>query len=796
MACNLAGACRIGQTLLNLQNYRDPDNNTNTGKYAATELSVAAGFCHRLVYAPRQLGAQRCGRRLNPYIPALLVLVAAAVGFVLLRRRMLAVSALLERSRRDLRLALKGTGEAFWVWHLDTQEISQVGFEPLVEGEFPTRTNAIEFIQVFIHPEDAPDFQSAIDAHLHGISASFEVTYRLRHFKQGWIWVSSRGQVVERDAKGNPLRLAGASRNVNIEHKHESDSRIALEVVHCMSEAVAVVGLDFHFISVNPAFTKMTGYSNEEIVGQSRRILNSQQHDAAFYEGIKQQMINTGHWSGEVWQRRKDHGDFLAQVELSEVLDSKGQRTHFVGVVSDITDRKRIEQELIHLANYDALTGLPSRPLLIERLGKAIVSARRNGKRAALLFLDLDNFKNINDSLGHTAGDRLLVVVAQRLLSATHDLGMVARLSGDEFVILIESADSDQQIRDCSARVLKQFSHSIQLSDSHSANLTGSIGVSIFPEHAQTPSDLLKYADIAMYQAKVQGRNNVQYFNEAMDARSRHRAQLLAALKLAIAQSEFELHFQPRMNLATEQIISVEALLRWHCKELGEISPSVFIPLAEESGQIIEIGEWVLQEAISTLGLWHSLGLTSISMSINVSPLQLQRTQMAHYISGLIMQHGIPEYCIELEITETMVLGQNTQPLANLWALKDLGVSLSLDDFGTGYSSLSYLKQLPIDALKIDQSFIREIGPNTNDNTLVKTIIALGHSLGMTMIAEGVESLEHLNMLKSFDCDEIQGYWLARPMPAAACQAFIQHHESERKARHMALTLDGDSKAE
>lgn len=699
-------------------------------------------------------------------------------GFIwLTRKREAAMQQTIGTQKNDLQLALRGTGEAIWTWRLDTQEITQVGFEPLVEGQFPAVINAIEFIQVFIHPEDAPDFHEAINGHLQGESASFDVTYRLRHYSQGWIWINSRGRVVEYDINNNPLRIAGASKNVNATREFESESRIALEVVKSMNEAVAVLDLNFHFVSINPAFSRITGYTGQDIRGKSRTIMNSDQHDRMLYAEIQKCIVETGHWSGEIWQKRKDQGEFLSFIAVSEVLDGNAHRSHFVAVVSDITDRKRIEQELIHLANYDSLTGLPSRPLLIEKLSKAIIHARRNQNRVAILFLDLDNFKNINDSLGHTAGDRLLVVVAQRLLAATREFGLVARLSGDEFVILLESADSDAQISECAMRVLAQFNNPVMLSDNQTANLTGSIGVSIFPDHAQTPTDLLKYADIAMYQAKTEGRNTVQYFNEEMDAKSRHRAQLLGALKMALIRDEFELNFQPRMSLESNQIVSVEALLRWNSKEMGRVGPDIFIPLAEESGQIIEIGEWVLDDALRTLSEWHALGLNHISMSVNVSALQLLRSNLSQQIDTLIRKYRIPEYCVELEITESMILSQNAAPLANLWALKDLGITLSLDDFGTGYSSLSYLKQLPIDTLKIDKSFVREIGPNANDNTLVQTIIALGHSLGMTMIAEGVESLEHLDTLNQFGCDEIQGYWLAKPMPAAECLTFIIEHE-------------------
>lgn len=694
----------------------------------------------------------------------------------------------------DFNLALEGSGEAIWTWRLDTQEICQFGFGPLVDGHFSETINAIEFIQVFINPEDAPDFHEAINNHIRGESDSFNVNYRIRHYSKGWTWITSRGRIVERDKNNNPLRIAGASKSFN--PALELEGRIALEVVKCMSEAVAVLDLDFCFISINPAFSKITGYMHDDVIGKSRSMMRPHHHDPAIYDDIQSTLNNTGHWAGEIWQMRKDQGEFLCQSEVTEILDSNGHRTHFVAVVNDITDSKRIEQELLHLANYDALTGLPSRSLLIEKLSKAIINARRNQSKVALLFLDLDNFKTINDSLGHSAGDRLLIVVAQRLLAAARDIGLVARLSGDEFVILLENAENDTQIRSCAMRVLAQFNNPILLNDNHSANLTGSIGVSIFPDHAQTPSDLLKFADIAMYQAKNEGRNTVQYFNQDMDAKSRYRAQMLSALKTALARNEFELNFQPRMDLKTNQIVSCEALLRWNSSELGRIGPDIFIPLAEESGQIIEIGEWVLNESMSVLNYWHSLGFNHLGMSVNVSALQLLRSKLATQIGLLIEKFNLPAYCIELEITESMVLSQHAQPLSNLWGLKDLGVTLSLDDFGTGYSSLSYLKQLPIDSLKIDKSFICEIGPNANDNTLVKTIIALGHSLGMTVIAEGVEIEEHLQLLQEFGCDEIQGYLLAKPMLASDCLAFIQEHEEKNELLDAASQLIADDNAQ
>lgn len=701
----------------------------------------------------------------------------------------------LDKFRYDLSLALQGADEAAWTWHLDTQEFSQIGFEMLTEGDFPARMNAIAFIQTFVHPEDAPNFQKNLDNLLHGKIERLEVNYRLRHRNRKWTWVATSGRITASDSQGNPLRISGVNRNIDNDRQYQSDARIALAVVESMSEAVAVIDMQCCFVSVNPAFSKITGYLQEEILGLNRDILNTPHHNSSFYEGIKQNILEHGYWLGELWQRRKDQGEFLSKVEITGVMDNMGQCTHYVAVINDITDGKRIEQELIHLANFDSLTGLSNRSMLMSRLDKAIANARNLQTRVALLFIDLDNFKFINDTLGHNIGDRLLVIVAQRLKTITQDTKIVARLSGDEFVVLIETFENDQEIQDFAHSILAQFNEPICLSENRISILAASIGVSIFPDHAQTSSQLLKYADTAMYQAKSLGRSTVQFFNESLNAKSRRHAQLLGALKLALSRGEFTLNYQPRMRLGSNQVVSTEALLRWNSKEMGIVTPDVFIPLAEESGQIIEIGEWVIEEALRTLGRWHRSGMSHISMSINVSALQLQRSNLSEKISILVREFQIPEYCVELEITESMIIGQHAKSIANLWALKNLGVSLSLDDFGTGYSSLSYLKQLPIDTLKIDRSFIREIGSNINDDTLVKTIIALGHSLGMNMVAEGVEHEEHVDILKTFGCDEIQGYWLAKPMPDETCLQFLRDHEARNRDGDAISRLDSEVNA-
>jgi diguanylate cyclase (GGDEF)-like protein len=475
-----------------------------------------------------------------------------------------------------------------------------------------------------------------------------------------------------------------------------------------------------------------------------------------------------------MWQKRKDGEEFLGWIEMSEVRDAMGLRSHFVAVVNDITDKKRAEQELRYLANYDTLTGLPNRALLSERLGRAIVRARRQETRVAVLFLDLDRFKDINDSLGHAAGDRLLKAAATRLQATVGASDTVARLGGDEFTVVLEDVESIPAVERMAREILTAFSMPLEVDERHDVNITPSLGISLYPDHALVPTDLLKFSDTAMYQAKAEGRNTYQIYNETMDAESRRRATVLASLRKALDRGEFRLVYQPRMALADGRITGVEALLRWHSAELGEIPPTVFIPLAEESGLILPIGDWVLSEAMQTLKRWRSHGLNEISIGVNVSVLQLLRGNLPEQIRNLIRDLGVPANRIELEVTESMVMQNAEQTTHVLNELRKLGITLAIDDFGTGYSSLVYLKRLPIDTLKIDKEFIGDLTRDPDDEAITATVITMGHSLGLNVIAEGVESEQQLGYLREQGCDEIQGFWLSPPLDAHRCLAFIR----------------------
>jgi diguanylate cyclase (GGDEF)-like protein/PAS domain S-box-containing protein len=712
------------------------------------------------------------------------LVIAVVLGTVLwwLQRRRRQNEAVLfaeirERENR-LNLALWGSGDEFWDWNIRENTLYRLGANQLLGRSTIETISTDEWRQQAIHPDDLPRVQKLLQEHIVGNTEQYDSEHRIRNAAGEWVWVRSRGKLVERDGNGAPLRMAGTARDITSLRRAERERRVALEVLRSMSEAVAVIDTEFRFISVNPSFSRITGYSEQDVISRDSRILDSRQHSEDFYRRMRDILERTGHWAGEMWQLRKDGGEFLGWVELSEVCDSQGVRSHFVAVVNDITDKKRSEQELRYLANYDALTGLPNRALLLERLGRAIVRARRQETRVAVVFIDLDRFKDINDSLGHAAGDRLLKAAATRLQTTIGAADTVARLGGDEFTVVLEDIDGLATVERIAREILSAFSLPLELDERHHVNITPSLGISLYPDHAQAPTDLLKFADTAMYQAKAEGRNTYQIYNEAMDVVARRRTNVLASLRRASERGEFKLQFQPRLRLSDSVITSAEALLRWHSADLGEIPPSVFIPLAEESGLILPIGEWVIAEACRTLRHWRDQGLNDITVGINISVLQLLRGDLVKQLGIAIAASAVPANRIELEITESMVMQNAQQATDVLNRLRALGVTLAIDDFGTGYSSLVYLKRLPIDTLKIDKEFIADLHRDPDDEAITSTILAMGHSLGLNVVAEGVETEGQLEFLRRQGCDQIQGHWFSPPLDADDCLAFIRQRQA------------------
>ena len=688
------------------------------------------------------------------------------------------------REREDrLRLALWGSGDDFWDWNMVTGRIVVIGSGDLFKG---VSRRAVDLDQTWFrghtHPDDLAAVDRRLEQHIARVTDTFESEHRFRNATGEWTWSLARGKIVERDLDGQPLRMCGTARDVTAERAAEHERRIAHEVIRSMGEAVTVTDLEFRFMTVNPAFTRITGWSVDEVVGRSAAILNCARHPVEQYLELRDALNRDGHWRGELWQRRKSGDEFLSWIEASEVRDANGRRTHFVSVISDITDRKRAEQELRYLANYDALTGLPNRTLLSSRIASAITRARRNARKVAVLFLDLDRFKHVNDSMGHAAGDSMLKAAGARLRHVVREGDSVARVGGDEFTVVIEDIGSGAEAEHVAAKIIAAFEQPLELDNGQEVVISPSIGISLHPDHGSGASDLLKFADTAMYQAKEHGRKTWMVYTEAMDAAARLRATMVAALRKALERNELSLHYQPKLSLLDDRITGVEALLRWRSGDLGDVSPGVFIPIAEETGMIIEIGDWVVEQACAQLARWHEAGLDDITMSINVSVAQLLRGDLIRRLCDVLAEHDIPPNQLELEVTESMVMANAEQSITTLRRLKAIGVSLAIDDFGTGYSSLAYLKRLPIDALKIDKEFVGDITTDPDDEAITATVIAMAHSLGLNVVAEGVERIEQVDYLREQDCDEIQGHWLATPLPPDQCLAFLRERANRRRA--------------
>ena len=688
------------------------------------------------------------------------------------QRERLHTRELREREER-LRVAIWGSGDEFWDYDLRCNEMVRIGADGLLGFEPEHRISADDWRRNAVHPDDRARVERILAEHVAGRRDSFESEHRVRTSAGDYVWVRSRGRIVERDDDGRALRVAGTARDVTLTRLAERERRIAEEVIRSMAEAVTVTDLEFRFASINPAFTRMTGYTQAEVAGHDSAMLNCEQHSEDFHHALRRAVSQSGHWSGELWQRRKDGEEFLCWLELSEVLDDAGQRTHWVGVLTDITDRKRAEQELRYLANYDTLTGLPNRTLLGERLAHAMIRARRHGSKVAVLFLDLDRFKHVNDSMGHAAGDRLLKAAAARIQSTVRDSDTVARLGGDEFTVVIEDLADTEQAERVALKLLEGFVIPLDIDGRNEIVISPSIGISIYPDHGQVPTDLLKYADTAMYQAKDKGRNTFQTYTEAMDAHARMRASMVSHLHKAIERGELSLVYQPKMSLVDDRITGVEALLRWRNPELGRVSPVTFIPLAEETGLIVPIGEWVIREACVQVQRWMKAGLNATTMAVNVSMLQLLRGELYTTLRQMLEDFRVPAHRIELELTESMVMANAEQSISTLTQIKSLGVNLAIDDFGTGYSSLAYLKRLPIDTLKIDKEFVGDITTDPDDEAITATIITMAHSLGLDVIAEGVETQEQLDYLREQRCDEVQGNFVSLPIDADSLFKFL-----------------------
>jgi len=556
---------------------------------------------------------------------------------------------------------------------------------------------------------------------------------------------------------------------------------------------------DHPIVYVNPAFVKMTGYSEQEVMGKNCPLLHGengcqpvlQELHAALQERRGCQLVLRNY--------RKDGSLFWNEMTLEPVQDEAGAVTHFIGTLNDITEHASNAARLTQLASYDPLTQLPNRLLLESLLKQAIARSRRSGQKIALLLLDLDHFKRINDTLGHGPGDALLQAVAGRLASCLRAGDTLGRLGGDEFVVLLEGWRRNEQVARVARKLQEALTPGLKL-DEQEVFVTVSIGISLFPKDGEDGQTLLKNADIALYRAKARGRNEFCFYTAEMTARAIEQLAMENDLRRSLERGELELYYQPQLDLLHQRTLGVEALLRWRHPKYGLVGPADFVPLAEESGLIIPIGEWVLRTACAQAKAWQEQGLPPLRMAVNLSVAQFEQPDFTRLVARILSDTGLQPDCLELEITESLLMKDVATAVTVLRTLKEMGVKLAIDDFGTGYSSLNYLKRLPIDRLKIDRSFVHDISIDPDDAAIARAVIAMAHSLNLRVVAEGVETNAQLTFLRSRDCDEMQGYYFSRPLPAGEAKIWLEQHgrweiwqEEQEDQAQTVLLVDDDT---
>ena len=616
----------------------------------------------------------------------------------------------------------------------------------------------------FIPGAEEDDHRRQMELRRQGVATVYERRFLRGDGTQLWCLVSASPMLDDEGRFAGSFAMLGDISQIK---RTEEELKLAAHVYDDSPNAIAITDAQFRVHSVNAAFTKITGFSAEETLGRPATFLDNR---------LRLQCARLGpgeRWQGEIWNQRKSGEIYPEWLSLSPVTDSQGRTTHFVAIIADLTERKEAESRIDYLANHDPLTGLPNRLLFQSRTDQALSMASEQNRQAALLLLNVDRFKTINDSLGHLTGDKLLQGVAGRLRQCVRETDTVSRQGGDEFIIVLTGVDSPDEAGRVAAKILDQLDAAFDV-DGQQLRTSFSIGIALFPEDGHDPETLMKNADTAMYHAKESGRNTYRFFDERMNVNTLERLQLENGLRQAIGRQELRLAYQAQVDLASGRIIGLEALLRWASEPLGNVPPSRFIPLAEECGLIIPIGDWVLREACRQARQWQDAGLAPVPVGVNLSALQFRRSDIVAGVAAALDESGLDGRWLELELTESLLMESGPDVILTLGRLKALGVRLSIDDFGTGYSSLAYLKRFPVDRLKIDQSFVRDLAQNPDDAVIIRTIIQLGHNLRLEVIAEGTETLEQMDFLRREGCTAAQGYLFSRPVPADAIPALLQ----------------------
>ena len=603
----------------------------------------------------------------------------------------------------------------------------------------------------------------------------FVMGFRYADGRICWVQINTASMQVSQDSRAGVVVTFS---DITARRHAEDQLKLAFEAIRHSGEGIVVTDIEHRILSANPAFEEMLGYRAAEIIGLTPEVLFSSRHDEGFFSAMRASVKNLGRWQGEVWNQRKNLEIFPEWLGVSVVRDEQDQPKSLIYIFSDMTERKEAQRRIEFLAHHDPLTGLPNRLLFRDRMEHALAKAGRAQSRIAMIFLDLDRFKSINDSLGHPVGDALLRGVVERLKACVRESDTISRQGGDEFVILLDDVKDSESVSRVAEKIHFHMTDPFVL-EGHSLMTSFSMGIALYPEDGGDFDTLFQKADTAMYHAKESGRNAHRFFTEQMNRKVVEHLTLEMQLRKAVEKEEFILHYQPQLDLKHGHIVGVEALIRWNSPELGVVSPARFIPVAEESGLIYRIGAWVLREACRQARAWQDSGLQPFVVAVNLSALQFKRPDLVNTVIDALVLSDLDCEWLELELTESILIQDAEQTLDAVRRLKALGVKLSVDDFGTGYSSLIYLKRFAVDKLKIDQTFIRDLVNDPDDAAIVRAIIEMAHSLKLKTIAEGVESEEQSNLLRIFKCDEIQGYWFSRPVPADELEAFVRNHQTK-----------------
>lgn len=682
----------------------------------------------------------------------------------------------LERSKHSLEMAHNAAGIGSWDWDIANRVIHSTNFDQILGYSNDEINEYIGSMSRIIHPEDYPLARKAIFDHLRNHTDRYEAEFRVRHKYGYWVWVQDMGRIIERDPQNNvALRMVGIRRNINAEKIDAEKLRLSATVFQQAAEGIFILDSKLHYMDMNPRFENIMGYHRDELIGS--HVFNHPNVPPRVkqqYLKMLKSLVTHGEYEGEIIDQHKYGDDLPLWIHINGIHDEKNRITHYIGIISDLTQRKKDEQRLSYLSNYDALTDLPNRNLFKGRLHQLILSVSSDKEKFALLRLNIDRFRLLNDLLGADGADALLQKVAQRLTAFDSHASLIARLGGDDFSIILENVGSNRkEMQSYCERLMQAFEQPFQIGEQE-VIATLSIGIALFHEHGRQVDTLSNNAEKALQEAKRLGGRTLRFFNNDSRMQSVERINLENALRKALVNDELVVYYQPKIDSKTHRIEGFEALARWNHPTLGLVSPMQFIPLAEEIGLISALGEIILEKSCAQIQQWRQAGFEHIHVSVNVVAQQLQRGHFTETVDRILTTYGLDGRFLELEITESSLMDEPEKVTRILNEIKSRHVRIALDDFGTGFSSLSYLAQYPIDVLKIDRSFVNQVGLSESHEAIVRAIIAMGHSLSMLVVAEGVETPAHMDFLHAEGCDLLQGYLISRPMPAEQASEFLR----------------------